>query len=645
MSNPGRSNSEGGTARRGVLIVLAIAALAAIPFAFGDALRGCRVEPGRSLVVALHPSLQPLRADAATYFDLPSVFDRTEVRPAAYENPDDLRGYACGQGYAWALWIGPAEGGGLESVLVENAPRPRRVLEGRTEIGAESEAGRIDGMERLGAEGLIAVLRAAPGWEGLEFLEGASPEVVRNYLHGEALFRGSNFRQAIEVFGYVTEDAPDLAWGWFRLANAHAWDRGQYSAWGAIGRALELADDLPPADHALVAAVREHYRMQYGFLEAFDSTDPGSAEALLQRGDALFHLAPMHALDPREAVPWLEAAVRMDPGLTPARLHLIDAAILAGDSAAAHRHYAAYTERSRGSIPWLRAKYALELVFGDDRTRGRALAAIDSARAHLPFSVPYLAQEYLSGLETLPFQERLLLLDERVETDDPYPDDRFVRGARRLLVYTYLYQGRLEEAARMIQRLGPEDRVFRKVIAHSARMWGLPWKGRYDPAEIDPEDPVDLFYSAALRLADRRFDAYDALADELVALGEVDPDVVRWKRALDARRRWLETGDAAEFDSLRAVATDPDVLEYFATHETMRWWMAEMAARAGRWDEAAKWYGSIPGNPYAVCRTAVSRRAAQRGEDLDPEAACATVRVAPSGRPVNGRPTRTSDAQ
>lgn len=629
-----------------VPIVLIGLALASVPFVFDASPSRCAPD-GSSLVVGLHPSLLSFRHEVESYLAAPAAFDHVEVRPTGYDGPADLLSDGCRDGYRWVAWLGP-EGADLHymtAVVYVTAPRVRRIDESRRSRGLRDRGG-AESLEGVASSALVAIARSR-AMAGIEYFAGAAPEAIRNYVQGEALFRQSSFRQASDHFGYVVEEEPASAYGWYRLAVAQAWDRGQLAAWGSIARAMELVDSLDPADRDLVDAVNEHYQMEYGFREAFERVATATAEANLQRGDAIFHLARMRAGSPLDAVPHLEEAVRLDPDLTPARLHLIDAAVLARDSARAREHYEEFSRRAAGSIPWLRAKYALDLVFGDEETRERAVAAIESARARLPFSVPYLAQEYLGAPDLLPLQERLLAPAALHPGGEVDPADREARGARRLLVYNYLYRGRLEDAADVLARLGPEDRVFRALIRYSVGSWGLSWPdpgGAFGEEEYDPEDPVDVFYAAAARIEQRRLDDYRTMAEDIDRLADADPDVRLWRRALEARRRWLAGEDEA-IEELRAVVTHPDVLAYFATHETMRWWLAEMAWRAAEWGEAAKWFGSLPDNPWARCRSTLARRRSQGEETPAPEEVCATADVAFVGPRIEGRPTSTNGAQ
>ena len=595
------------TTFRIAILAAAIVALAAIPLLLGFRQSPCPGAEDISLVLGLDSGLSDLIPSLESYIVAPGALERVVIANESVESRDDLTDIVCQEEVRYAVWT-RENSAGFELELVSHAGKSIA----RVTIPSSEGQERV---ERLSAGILRLVFAAGEGWRGLEYFTDARPETVRSFLQGEAHFRRSYFRQATEAFEAAVTDDSSSGYAQYRLGVSQAWDTGQAAGREAIAAAEAHASDLTSKDSVLLKAVQAHYDQRYGFLEAFEGVDPNDAEALMQRGDAIFHLAHMRRLRPQDGRKYLLEAVERDPTLTPARLHLIDMAILDRDSAAAWEEFEAFRRNADGSIPYLRAQYALELVFGTPEKRQRAVAAIDSARARLPFSVPYLAQEYLSDFDLLPFQEALLLLDERALTPGNFEGDRIVRGSRRLLIFNYLFQGKVSRAQDVIDLLGPEDQTFARLIHYSARLWSVPWQRPLPGCDIKgvaPEIDLDLFYGAAQCIDDGRFDESAQLIAELRPLATDDIQIQLWIAGLEARARWQRDHRTGP-EELRRVVTDPRIQQIYAVHETMRWWLGEMEEDAGRKEESASWFRSIGSNPYARCRAL-----ALVGDDAEP---------------------------
>lgn len=132
---------------------------------------------------------------------------------------------------------------------------------------------------------------------------------------------------------------PDFALAQAHLATAHllAFEYGLLilpealqQADAAISAALEVAPDLGMAHAArgLYWMNQERYDLAVPQLARAAALDPGEGVILLWLGNALLY----HG-SPREAQPWLQRALQLDPGLVSAQISLGEAACLAGEEA------------------------------------------------------------------------------------------------------------------------------------------------------------------------------------------------------------------------------------------------------------------------------------------------------------------------
>lgn len=239
-------------------------------------------------------------------------------------------------------------------------------------------------VERL-VTGLLARSAHEPDWR-LTALAAAPPAAARAYLAGRAALRANRRDDAVAAFGRALELAPSFAPAALGMASAGAWATTEADDHSrpALARAWTLRTRLSVADQALFQGyVGEHSSghrtaaQELADWEAATQVAPTAAEAWYEYGDRLFHVGALVGADaPRErAAAAFARAVALDSGYTPARAHLAELAVLAGDTVAVRR---AVAERPRTGTPLGEATdyvHWREAVFLGDSAARRALRA------------------------------------------------------------------------------------------------------------------------------------------------------------------------------------------------------------------------------------------------------------------------------
>lgn len=264
-------------------------------------------------------------------------------------------------------------------------------------------------------------------------LTAGSVDALKSYLEGEEHLRAGRAESAMDAFEAAIRADSGFALPYARIGLYGLW-RHEGTGW-ATRRAYVLSDQLPERDRRLVRALHMG-RIQHRTLAAADSfrqlgreypDDPSVWSSL---GEFVFHAGIPGGLPEIEEAH--TRAVALDPDHTAYYDHYVGPAFtLHHDSALAARRVEAMPEGE-----WKRMyRIGLDLAFGRDDARRRALRWMDTARIH-EYWLAFGPLESPEELETMDSVLRTLLGRDDL-SDSPY--------ARVLFLYDVL-GGRIRRA-------------------------------------------------------------------------------------------------------------------------------------------------------------------------------------------------------
>ncbi len=220
-------------------------------------------------------------------------------------------------------------------------------------------------------------------------LTTSSLPALRAYLEGEALFRRAEFDAAIPAYERAVEADSSFALAHYRLSHAYGWAENIQSELSAeaIERAARFAHRLPDREALLVRAERALLQGTLDGIELLRTAVrryPEDVEAWYLLGDTYVHLGAHVPLPESEAEEAFRRAVELDPGFSPAYIHLMDAAFrVSPDSARGRALIDRYAAVAPGSESHRTFALAFDLAFGDSAAFARAASALDTASVNL----------------------------------------------------------------------------------------------------------------------------------------------------------------------------------------------------------------------------------------------------------------------
>lgn len=224
-----------------------------------------------------------------------------------------------------------------------------------------------------------------------------SPEALRAFLEGEAAYRQSSFEPALEAFERAVALDPQFALAHFRIGSARGWLIVGSPA-EAREHAYQHRDRLPAREELLVEA---EYRARNGalpsgvaLLQQGVKRYPDDPELWYQLGDVYIHWGPQLMMDVVDAKRALERAVELDPGFAPYRIHLVDLALMQGDSAAAARQLEAQRALTAPGARQVQSHQTqFDYLYGSPEDRERVLSSLPDmdrtlrTRLRLPYTI------------------------------------------------------------------------------------------------------------------------------------------------------------------------------------------------------------------------------------------------------------------
>ena len=541
-----------------------------------------------------------------------------------------------GQGWRAASWPGLLRDAArlgarylVAGTVVETAAGPRVSVELYSVSGGERilrgdeplSGGRLD--DPIGRLALASVSALATredltiGPRGALLSATSSASALGHLLQGQAHFWRGDLDRAETEFHAAIEADSACGLAYLRLSVVQAWKFDYGAAVGSVDTALGRRDRMAPRWVSLLGAQR-HLLLGSGdsAIAAFQNAvldHRDDIDAWFGLGEALFHYGGLSGKSPRDAQPALERVTRLDSVFAPIYDHLVDLAILAGDSARARR-YLGHMEPPEDPFRRVR-ETAFALRFDSGPARARALGWLPSIdrQAISQMVALYMHDSFDPGLADT--AATFLLGADRT------PDDRRRGAAFRLAALTA--QGRWPDAV-AAWKAAAQEPEFDAWVVH-ADLAGFPaadlvrpmyaWADSLVRAGAAPDfshpvwdDAQQAFHAVAHRAAMsgdsarvsdliRRIDAAPPGPDR------ADPTREAFRAALEARLALLAADTTVAIDRLRRSVSR--VLEpwtwYFplTSMAPERLLLADLSSARGASAEARRWHGSFA-NSWAV---------------------------------------------
>jgi tetratricopeptide (TPR) repeat protein len=316
-------------------------------------------------------------------------------------------------------------------------------------------------------------------------------DAIRAYLEGERHFRTLHFDSAIVALGRAVELDSTFALAHRRLAESYGW-RGDLDSPLRLeeeAAAARLAERLPERERAVahVYALWQtgEYQAALDTLAGHLSAYPDDAEALELKGELMHHGRRNGALEAEDSAVMaaFEAALRVDPALTPAMIHPVGLSIRMGDSIRFRR----YGTRVLGSIVEDEDR-AAELIEGavalfwqdDPDTAYVRSVTLDPALRTFRREAWPLPTLIDLGRDPNPALDALLAL----------PLDQIDTLSLTMLTDGLVGTGRLTDASRALEELRRRAPFTALRLGFTAVAWGL--AGPELAPRLWPEAPIPL---------------------------------------------------------------------------------------------------------------------------------------------------------
>jgi len=260
----------------------------------------------------------------------------------------------------------------------------------RAAVRAEaSVTGRLDRLPQL-VDALAAQLLSGGAGEPalrLPSLTSASLPALKAYLDGRSAFRAGRYVESESDLWHAVELDSTFATAWSELVQVADWVVGSDSRARASPVAWSLRGRLSAPDRALLEAslgpdypAWPSYRQRLETWETASRLAPERPEAWYGLGDTYFHVGQLIGRDSgfarSEAA--LSRAVALDSAFMAPLVHLVQIAILRGDTLAARRLWAVYVRRDSTSESAAYLRWRVAVALGDSATARRFEAAFDT---------------------------------------------------------------------------------------------------------------------------------------------------------------------------------------------------------------------------------------------------------------------------
>jgi tetratricopeptide (TPR) repeat protein len=483
-------------------------------------------------------------------------------------------------------------------------------LVGEGDVGSASVQGPnsdvLSLVDRLSVQTAAAAVASGGGTlEGLRHttsLSTSSPEALRYYLEGEALYRGADFAGAADAFRRATAIDSTFALASVRLSRSLGWLRSIGDAEGRemLEAARRFSDRLPPRERELVEL---EALLEYGDQESVAAgrsgtqSYPDDPEFWEAYGEALYHAGAESGHSAEEALAAFSRTLDLDPSFGPVYIHPIELTAMLRDSAETYALLEQWEPRAEPAEYAQRRAYS-DLQFGDAGARAAAIQSLSQASDRdLMTGYAYSFSRSRRGVEG-----DLAMADEfRRRGIEPLAS--LLRHASALNAGNFEVARGVALGTAFSGAGGSSIPLAASVVA-GASLGQNEWDAVPNPSECDALFCWYLGVTAATEGDRPRYDAYlqahRARVADVQALD--DPpgwvsDEATWSAVLEALGGWHfgDLGAAEAYRRLRVVHGLAAQPSYASTqrHLTSRWWMAEALLSEGRHDDARRYYDSL----------------------------------------------------
>jgi tetratricopeptide (TPR) repeat protein len=351
-----------------------------------------------------------------------------------------LRGAArLGGSYVVTGVVFPTGGGTrvtVEVFAVANGERVLRAADSTTGSDLDGPVGRL-AARSIGA--LAERERLDVGASRAAFTCTSSAAALGHLLQGQAKFWAGDYDGASSSYREAIEADSTCGLGYLRLSDVDGWRYDYSDALTTVDAGIRRNPTLPSRWVQLLRARREFVlgngEDAIAMFQDAVLDDRSDIDAWLGLGESLFHYAAYAGHSAADAQPALERTVQLDSAFAPVYDHLVDLALLAGDSGRAVK----YVRRMGREDPsrFVR-EAAITLRFGSPSARR---AAEDQLRGADRQALSQVVALWTHGSANLPLADTLagyLTGPQRT------PDDRRRGGEFRLALLAA--QGRWSEA-------------------------------------------------------------------------------------------------------------------------------------------------------------------------------------------------------
>lgn len=230
------------------------------------------------------------------------------------------------------------------------------VASGRTDqpVSVEGPLDRLPELVDRLVAGLLSV--GAGESERLASLTTTSLPALRLYLEGQAAYRSGNYDAALARFDRSVELDSTFALAALMKSRAGGWLQQHDVAAQSLARAWRHRERLGPLDRAFLATLagprypaHSPARERIAAWERLIGDRPDSPEVWFEWGDALLHWGTWVGIPDttalRRSAEIFDRALNLDSLYLPALGHLVDVALIRGDTAAARRYTDLYLAR------------------------------------------------------------------------------------------------------------------------------------------------------------------------------------------------------------------------------------------------------------------------------------------------------------
>jgi serine/threonine-protein kinase len=322
-------------------------------------------------------------------------------------------------------------------------------------------------VDRLTSE--LLAKEAGEATQRVPELTSASLPALRAYLQGQAAYRRGRYGEAMEWFERALVQDSSFALAGLGLVYAGTWE-----APAAIDRAIRitsrLRERLSPRDRVLLAAFAgPRYPAPYPFVEQIAGWQRAtevlwdSPETWYQLADVLFHRAPITGPEwpLQRAAAAFRRAIELDSTFAAPLDHLVEIAVLTGDTAGVRRLGTLYLTRYAEAELADFVRWRLTVVLGGDSARTQLRSGFDRMNVRSLARILSFAQLSGIGLEDVEPASAALRRKARLRIADP-------EGSHWALASLALNQGRPSEAGEAVEAIRefgtPHDVLWNHVL-------------------------------------------------------------------------------------------------------------------------------------------------------------------------------------